>query len=40
MTAFKKVNFSKQLKALGINIDRQTGTGQKIAYLKKSNEPF
>ena len=35
MTAFKKVNFSKQLKALGINIDRQTGTGQKIAYLKK-----
>jgi len=40
MTAFKKVNFSKQLKALGVNLDRQAGTGQKIAYLKKSSEPF
>ena len=40
MTAFKKVNFSKQLKALGIHLDREPGTGQKIAYLKKGNEPF
>lgn len=40
MTAFKKVNFSKQLEGLGINIDRQPGTGQKIAYLKRGSEPF
>ena len=40
MTAFKKINFSKQLKALGVNLDREPGTGQKIAYLKKGNESF
>jgi putative DNA primase/helicase len=38
MTAFKKINFSKQLQALGICIDREPGTGQKIAYLKKNFE--
>lgn len=41
MTAFKKVNFSKQLQALGINIDRQAGTGQKIAFVTHKNDnPF
>ncbi len=40
MTAFKKVNFSKQLQALGMHLDREPGTGQKIVYLKKGNEPF
>lgn len=40
MTAFKKVNFSKQLQALGAQVDREPGTGQKIAYLKRGNEPF
>lgn len=40
MTAFKKINFSKQLQALGINLDREPGTGQKIAYLAKVNEPL
>ncbi|MBN1988736.1 MAG: DNA primase [Bacteroidales bacterium] len=38
MTAFKKVNFSKQLQALGVQIGRQSGTGQKIAYLTQGNE--
>ena len=28
MTAFKKINFSKQLQALGIHLDREPGTGQ------------
>lgn len=40
MTAFKKINFSKQLQALGIHLDREPGTGQKIAYLTKGGEPF
>ena len=40
MTAFKKVNFSKQLEALGIRLDREAGTGQKIAYIHKDIEPF
>lgn len=35
MTAFKKINFSKQLQSLGIHLDREPGTGQKIAYLTK-----
>lgn len=38
MTAFKKVNFSKQLQALGVQIGRQSGTGQKIAYVTQGNE--
>lgn len=33
MTAFKKVNFSKHLQALGVDLDRESGTGQKIAYV-------
>ncbi len=37
MTAFKKVNFSKQLEAMGVRIDREPGTGQKVAYLKKES---
>lgn len=37
MTAFKKINFSKQLKALGFTVDREAGTGQKIVYLEKWN---
>ena len=37
MTAFKKVNFSKQLQALGVQIGRQSGTGQKIAYVTQGN---
>lgn len=40
MTAFKKINFSKQLQALGVQIDREAGTGQKIAYLKGNYESF
>jgi putative DNA primase/helicase len=40
MTAFKKVNFSKQLQVLGLHLDRETGTGQKIAYLEKGNQQF
>lgn len=36
MTAFKKVNFSKQLKALGVVLEREPGTGQNIAYLQKT----
>jgi putative DNA primase/helicase len=35
MTPFKKVNFSKQLQALGIQIGRESGTGQKIAFVNK-----
>jgi len=34
-TPFKKVNFSKQLQALGINTGREGGTGQNIAYVEK-----
>lgn len=40
MTAFKKINFSKQLQALGIHLDREPGTGQKIAYITKGGKPF
>jgi putative DNA primase/helicase len=40
MTAFKKINFSKQLQTMGFVIDRQPGTGQKIVYLKKEDSPF
>jgi putative DNA primase/helicase len=40
MTAFKKMNFSKQLQTMGFVIDRQPGTGQKIVYLKKEDSPF
>jgi len=40
MTAFKKINFSKQLQALGIQVGREGGTGQKIAYLEKSNTNY
>lgn len=35
MPAFKKVNFSKQLKALGFRKDRQPGTGDIIFYISK-----
>ncbi|HQW57077.1 MAG TPA: hypothetical protein PK076_13165 [Saprospiraceae bacterium] len=38
MVPFKKINFSKQLIALGIRIGRQSGTGQKIAFLAKTND--
>ncbi len=38
MIPFKKINFSKQLIALGIRIGRQSGTGQKIAYLAKTGD--
>jgi len=34
-TPFKRVNFSKQLEALGIRTGRQSGTGQNIAYVVK-----
>lgn len=37
MTAFKKINFSKQLKTLGVRIGRESGTGQNIAYLTKGD---
>lgn len=40
MHPFKKVNFSKQLIAQKIRVDREPGTGQKIAYLKKDIEQF
>lgn len=40
MTPFKKVNFSKQLQSLGVQIDRESGTGQKIAYVNKGDESF
>ncbi len=40
MIAFKKINFSKQLQALGVSLGRESGTGQKIAYLKKDNSSF
>ena len=40
MAAFKKVNFSKQLQALGVHIDREAGTGQKIAYITKETQPY
>jgi len=40
MNAFKKINFSKQLETLGIQVDREPGTGQKIAYLKNGNNAF
>jgi putative DNA primase/helicase len=36
---FKKVNFSKQLISLNVRIDRQPGTGQKIAYVAKTATP-
>ncbi len=36
MAAFKKINFSKQLKALGYTVDREAGTGQKIVYLEQN----
>jgi len=32
---FKKVNFSKQLQALGVRVGREPGTGQNIAYIVK-----
>jgi len=35
MSAFRKVNFSKQLQMLGVSLDRESGTGQKIAYLSR-----
>ncbi|MBK9984492.1 MAG: hypothetical protein IPP15_19345 [Saprospiraceae bacterium] len=35
MQAFKKMNFSKQLKALGFRKDRQPGTGNTIFYISK-----
>lgn len=35
MTAFKKINFSKQLKAMNFQFDRQSGTGQNIIYVSK-----
>jgi len=35
MTAFKKINFSKQLKTMGFQFDRQAGTGQTIIYIAK-----
>lgn len=38
MVPFKKINFSKQLIALGIRIGRQSGTGQKIAFLAKTSD--
>lgn len=40
MAAFKKINFIKQLKILNIILDREPGTGQNIAYLKKSNNSY
>ncbi len=41
MTAFKKINFSRQLKALNIPLDREAGTGQKIAFIDFGKEnPF
>lgn len=38
MIPFKKINFSRQLMALGIRIGRQPGTGQKIAYVAKDGD--
>lgn len=40
MHPFKKINFSKQLQSLGFRLGRESGTGQKIAFLKKDNELF
>jgi len=37
MTPFKKINFSKQLLALGFEIGREPGTGQKIVYITKDD---
>jgi putative DNA primase/helicase len=37
LTPFKKVNFSKQLKALGVTIERQGGTGKYIARLEATS---
>lgn len=40
MTAFKKINFSKQLEAQGIRKGREPGTGKTIFYMDKGDEPF
>jgi putative DNA primase/helicase len=40
MAAFKKINFIKQLKILNVTLDREPGTGQNVAYLKKSNNSY
>lgn len=36
MTAFKKTNFIKQLRALGIQLDREPGTGKNVAFLQRT----
>jgi putative DNA primase/helicase len=40
MTSFKKQNFIKQLKSMGIVIERQAGTGKNIALVKKSDPSY
>jgi len=40
MKPFSKVNLSKQLKRLGIRVDREPGTGQIIAYVHKGEQVF
>ena len=36
MRPFSKRNFSKQLKELGFHLERESGTGQNIVYIKKN----